>query len=47
MKETDESEERSGRSEIPKGRAMRVAQIVPLAESIPPKLYGGTERVVA
>jgi glycosyltransferase involved in cell wall biosynthesis len=26
---------------------MRVAQIAPLAESIPPKLYGGTERVVA
>ncbi|MFL6790096.1 MAG: glycosyltransferase family 4 protein [Bradyrhizobium sp.] len=26
---------------------MRIAQIAPLAESIPPKLYGGTERVVA
>lgn len=26
---------------------MRVAQIAPLAESVPPKLYGGTERVVA
>lgn len=25
---------------------MRIAQIVPLAESVPPKLYGGTERVV-
>jgi glycosyltransferase involved in cell wall biosynthesis len=26
---------------------VRIAQIAPLAESIPPKLYGGTERVVA
>jgi glycosyltransferase involved in cell wall biosynthesis len=26
---------------------MRVAQIAPLAESVPPKLYGGTERVVS
>ena len=26
---------------------MRIAQIAPLVESIPPKLYGGTERVVA
>jgi hypothetical protein len=26
---------------------MRIAQISPLAESVPPKLYGGTERVVA
>jgi glycosyltransferase involved in cell wall biosynthesis len=26
---------------------MRIAQLAPLAESIPPKLYGGTERVVA
>jgi glycosyltransferase involved in cell wall biosynthesis len=26
---------------------MRIAQIAPLAESVPPKLYGGTERVVA
>jgi glycosyltransferase involved in cell wall biosynthesis len=25
---------------------MRIAQIAPLAESVPPKLYGGTERVV-
>src|SRR5215475_7501002 len=27
--------------------SMRIAQIAPLAESVPPKLYGGTERVVA
>src|SRR5436853_6128147 len=26
---------------------MRIAQMAPLAESVPPKLYGGTERVVA
>jgi hypothetical protein len=26
---------------------MRIAQIAPLAERVPPKLYGGTERVVA
>ena len=25
---------------------MRIAQISPLHESVPPKLYGGTERVV-
>ena len=30
-----------------KDRNMRIAQIAPLTESIPPKLYGGTERVVA
>ncbi len=26
---------------------MRIAQVAPIAESVPPKLYGGTERVVA
>jgi hypothetical protein len=26
---------------------MRIAHIAPLAESVPPKLYGGTERVIA
>jgi glycosyltransferase involved in cell wall biosynthesis len=26
---------------------MRIAQVAPLAESVPPQLYGGTERVVA
>jgi glycosyltransferase involved in cell wall biosynthesis len=29
------------------GTRMRIAQVAPLAESVPPKLYGGTERVVA
>src|SRR4051794_1140010 len=26
---------------------MKIAQISPLIESVPPKLYGGTERIVA
>ncbi len=26
---------------------MRIAQVAPLAESVPPKLYGGTERIVS
>jgi hypothetical protein len=26
---------------------MRIAQIAPLIESVPPRLYGGTERVVS
>jgi hypothetical protein len=26
---------------------MKIAQLAPLAESVPPKLYGGTERVVS
>ena len=26
---------------------MRIALVAPLAESVPPKLYGGTERVVS
>ena len=28
-------------------RRLRIAQIAPLYESVPPKLYGGTERVVS
>jgi glycosyltransferase involved in cell wall biosynthesis len=28
-------------------RTMKIAQIAPLEEAVPPKLYGGTERVVA
>ena len=27
--------------------AVRIAQVAPLIESVPPRLYGGTERVVA
>ncbi|MBZ9834956.1 glycosyltransferase, partial [Mesorhizobium sp. CA2] len=26
---------------------MKIAQIAPLMESVPPKLYGGTERIVS
>ena len=26
---------------------MKIAQVAPLYESVPPKLYGGTERVVS
>ena len=26
---------------------VKIAQIAPLSESVPPKLYGGTERVVS
>jgi hypothetical protein len=28
-------------------RPLRIAQVAPLFESVPPTLYGGTERVVA
>jgi glycosyltransferase involved in cell wall biosynthesis len=31
----------------PTGEQMRIAQVAPLYESVPPKLYGGTERVVS
>jgi hypothetical protein len=26
---------------------MRIAQVAPLMESVPPRLYGGTERIVS
>lgn len=26
---------------------MRIAQVAPLYEAVPPKLYGGTERVIS
>src|SRR4051812_41876997 len=29
------------------GRGVRIAQVAPLYESVPPKLYGGTERIVS
>jgi len=29
------------------GRGLRIAQVSPLSESVPPRLYGGTERVVS
>src|SRR5690242_4017126 len=27
--------------------SMRIAQVAPLSEAVPPKLYGGTERIVS
>jgi len=33
--------------QVPSSRRLRIAQIAPLYESVPPKLYGGTERVVS
>jgi glycosyltransferase involved in cell wall biosynthesis len=30
-----------------KGSQMRIAQVAPLTESVPPKAYGGTERIVS
>src|SRR5437764_2066175 len=41
------STERPGRFDTARKRKVRIAQIAPLAESVPPKLYGGTERVVS
>ena len=32
---------------LPAFNQLRIAQIAPLYESVPPKLYGGTERIVA
>ena len=38
---------RCARGACPRGDvALRIAQIAPLAEAVPPKLYGGTERVI-
>jgi glycosyltransferase involved in cell wall biosynthesis len=30
-----------------RGDGLRIAQVAPLAESVPPRLYGGTERIVS
>src|SRR5476651_1487517 len=35
------------RETISRPKPMRIAQVAPLFESVPPKLYGGTERVVS
>src|SRR5437660_10343040 len=37
----------SQRSRLGVFTSMRIAQIAPLHEAVPPKLYGGTERVVS
>ena len=31
----------------PRGESLRIAQVAPLAESVPPPMYGGTERIVS
>jgi glycosyltransferase involved in cell wall biosynthesis len=36
-----------GASAQERSKAMHIAQVAPLTEAIPPKLYGGTERVVS
>src|SRR5579859_1292493 len=36
-----------GRRRPGRVRSMKIAQVAPLYESVPPKLYGGTERVVS
>jgi glycosyltransferase involved in cell wall biosynthesis len=42
---------RRRRRHLSRGRedfaSMRIAQVAPLAEAVPPKLYGGTERVIS
>jgi glycosyltransferase involved in cell wall biosynthesis len=44
----DDSVRRRGPSAVTKrGAQVRIAQVTPLFESVPPRLYGGTERVVA
>lgn len=37
----------TGLKTLPLRRHLRIAQVAPLYESVPPKLYGGTERVVS
>jgi len=37
--------ERPRASTTERPRPLRIAQVAPLYESVPPKLYGGTERL--
>ena len=46
MRFVDEGARVSALTERPP-RSLRIAQIAPLFEAVPPKLYGGTERVVS
>jgi len=43
----DRTNEGNGKYPHPRAPRLRIAQIAPLYERIPPKLYGGTERVVS
>src|SRR4051812_30171087 len=36
-----------GNSRVHAEKPMKIAQIAPLMESVPPRLYGGTERIVS
>jgi hypothetical protein len=36
-----------GELSVQQGTILRIAQVAPLYESVPPRQYGGTERVVA
>jgi glycosyltransferase involved in cell wall biosynthesis len=38
---------RFGEGQQQENVAMRIAQVAPLAEAVPPRLYGGTERIVS
>jgi glycosyltransferase involved in cell wall biosynthesis len=38
---------RLGCRAVPQGVKLKIAQIAPLFESVPPRLYGGTERIVS
>src|ERR1700683_1883890 len=40
-------ETKTGRINLRSSSRLRIAQLAPLYERIPPKLYGGTERVVS
>jgi glycosyltransferase involved in cell wall biosynthesis len=39
--------ERCDERPLARGEIVRIAQVAPLIESVPPKLYGGTERIVS
>jgi glycosyltransferase involved in cell wall biosynthesis len=43
----EESTRPSGRRSSLQGRPLKIAQIAPLIERVPPRLYGGTERIVS
>jgi glycosyltransferase involved in cell wall biosynthesis len=47
VKALDRTNEGNGKRSHSEARRLRIAQIAPLYERIPPKLYGGTERVVS
>jgi glycosyltransferase involved in cell wall biosynthesis len=44
---TGERTTRAGAAPVSRGVAVKIAQVAPLYESVPPRAYGGTERVVS